>query len=60
MKNLKLLLVSLAILFSHNLTMGQGPKDGKTKKALLNPHLTHLNLEALGLRLCQEELQILP
>ena len=48
MKNLKLLLVSLAILFSHNLTMGQGPKDGKNEKNPVKSALNAFKFRSIG------------
>ena len=48
MKNLKLLLVSLAILFSHNLTMGQGPKDGKNERHPVKSALNAFKFRSIG------------
>ena len=48
MKNLKLLLVSLAILFSHNLTMGQGSKDSNKEKSAVKSALNAFKFRSIG------------
>ena len=48
MKNLKLLLVSLAILFSHNLTMGQGAKEGKKERSAVKSALNAFKFRSIG------------
>ena len=48
MKNLKLLLVSLAILFSHNLTMGQGAKEGKKERSVVKSALNAFKFRSIG------------
>ena len=47
MKNLKLLLVSLAILFSHNLTMGQGAKEGKKERSAVKSALNAFKFRSI-------------
>ena len=48
MKNLKLLLVSLAILFSHNFTMGQGSKDSNKEKSAVKSALNAFKFRSIG------------
>ena len=48
MKNLKLLLVSLVILFSHNLTTGQVDKDSKKAKDPVKTALNSFKFRSIG------------
>ena len=48
MKNLKLLLVSLAILFSHNFTVGQGSKDSNKEKSAVKSALNAFKFRSIG------------
>ena len=48
MKNLKLLLVSLAILFSHNLIMGQNSKDSNKEKSAIKSALNAFKFRSIG------------
>ena len=48
MKNLKLLLVSLAILFSHNFTLGQGSKDSNKEKSAVKSALNAFKFRSIG------------
>ena len=48
MKNMKLLLVSLAILFSSNVTFGQGSKDEKKDKLAIKSALNAFKFRSVG------------
>ena len=48
MSKLKLLLVSLAILFSHNFTLGQDSKDGKKERSAVKSALNAFKFRSIG------------
>ena len=48
MKNLKILLVSFVILFSHNFTLGQGSKDSNKEKSTVKSALNAFKFRSIG------------